>query len=836
MQNKFILKTGKRFYLLAVLIISLTFSQFYSGCGGSEEEVDISLRQKDSMIVYIDLQKAFSLYKKALSENESGNIEKAKESFDASLNFLNEINDSLISKNENYFWKQDYNELARSIVEDYLITQTEISENSLVFEFAKKVPVTFQKIEHVSADKDPLPGGIDVPFIKNSAVEQYIEFFSNTDRGRMFVDKCFYRSGKFFPLMRKILKLNNAPEELIYLSVQESGLNPTIVSRAGAVGLWQFMPSTGVSYGLYQDGYRDDRRDFEKATDAAAHLLKDLYKTFDDWYLAFSAYNAGPGRVKKAISKSGSKDFWTLRTYLPGETKNYVPSIIALSFIFRNPEDYGFKDIEYGSPVAFDRVNIQCSISLQKISDLCGSDIETIRELNSEITNDEIPQYDVPYQIRIPHKSFDTFSANFNKSTDIDKSSNFSPEFAGNEVSGYSGDVASVEYKVENYEPQDIRSIGSSNGKKKVSHEYKRKQPLSAIAVYYDVRPTDIRLWNNISYGSLLKTNQKLDIYLTEENYKKLYGKKEDFGESSNITANNPDSKDNNLKTETVNTEEDDSAVDAENETEEVNEDIVKSKPEVVPEQTTATSPPVYTKNNNSTENNTDVSTKSEEQTSPDQTSADQTESQQAEEETEYVEETVNEQSQTSEPETRTVSNNNSKGSKTYVVAEGDNLSGIASNNGVSVNDLMEWNNLESDKIMVGQKLKIHGSNSKTAVHTVKEGENLTIIADNYGISLTELKELNNLTDDKILVGQKLTVLVTSETVAEKKNTTKTSGVKKTYKVKKGETLASIAASFDIPVQNLMKWNGLKSDKILVGQVLKLYDDGSSTKVRKKKN
>ena len=148
----------------------------------------------------------------------------------------------------------------------------------------------------------------------------------------------------------------------------------------------------------------------------------------------------------------------------------------------------------------------------------------------------------------------------------------------------------------------------------------------------------------------------------------------------------------------------------------------------------------------------------------------------------------------------------------------------------------MEWNNLESDKIMVGQKLKIHGSNSKTAVHTVKEGENLTIIADNYGISLTELKELNNLTDDKILVGQKLTVLVTSETVAEKKNTTKTSGVKKTYKVKKGETLASIAASFDIPVQNLMKWNGLKSDKILVGQVLKLYDDGSSTKVRKKKN
>ena len=843
MQNKFIFNTAKHFFYIVILIVSVMSTQFFSGCGGSDEEVELTKREKDSMVVYIDLQKAFSLYKKALTYNETGDIEKAKESFDASLKFLNDIDDSLLASNENYFWKQDFNELARSVVEDYLITQTEISESSLVFEFAKKIPVSYEKIEHITIDKDPLPGGNDVPFIKNAAVEQYIEFFSNTDRGRMFVDKCFYRSGKFFPLMRKILKLNNAPEELIYLSVQESGLNPTIVSRAGAVGLWQFMPATGVSYGLYQDGYRDDRRDFEKATDAAAHLLKDLYRTFDDWYLAFSAYNAGPGRVKKAISKSGSRDFWTLRYNLPGETKNYVPSIIALSFIFRNPEEYGFKDIEYGSPIAFDRVNIQCNISLQKISDLCGSDIETIRELNSEIINDEIPQYDVPYQIRIPHKSFDTFAANYKNSTDIDKSGNFSPEFAGNEVSGFSGNVASVEYKVKDYDPVDVRTIGSSNGKKKVLHEYRKQQLLSAIAVYYDVRPTDIRLWNNLSYGNLLKANQKLDIYLTEENYKKLYGKKEDFGENSNLTADKSGSE-NNIKTETDDTEEDDSALDAENESEPVisnNKDNKsnnneKPVPVVVPEQTTSTAPPVYSENNNSTENNTGIPSTSEEQISPDGTSADQTESQQAEEETEYVEETVTEQPQTSEPEVKSVSNNNKAGSKTYIVSEGDYLSGIASNNGVSVNDLMEWNDLKSDKIMVGQKLKIYGSNSKTSVHVVKEGENLTMIADEYDISLSELKELNNLNDDKILIGQKLKVIVSNTVSTNKKTTTKTSGVKKTYKVKKGETLASIAGSFDISVQNLLKWNNLKSDKLLVGQILKLYDDGSSAKVRKKKN
>lgn len=835
MQNKFIFNTGKYFFYFFILIISMMLSQFYSGCGGSDEEVELTKREKDSMVVYIDLQKAFSLYKKALTYNESGENQKAKESFDAALKFLQDIDDTLISQNQNYFWKQDYNELAKSIVEDYLITQTEISENSLVFEFARKIPVSYEKIEHVSVDKDPLPGGNDVPFIKNSAVEQYIEFFSNTERGRMFVDKCFYRSGRFFPLMRKILKLNNAPEELIYLSVQESGLNPTIVSRAGAVGLWQFMPATGVSYGLYQDGYRDDRRDFEKATDAAAHLLKDLYKTFDDWYLAFCGYNAGPGRVKKAISKSGSRDFWTLRTYLPGETKNYVPSIIALSFIFRNPEEYGFKDIEYGSPIAFDRVNIQCSISLQKIAELSGSDIETIRELNSEILNDEIPQYDVPYQIRIPHKSYDTFAANFKNSSDIDKSSNFSPEFAGNEVTGFSESVASVEYKVKDYEPADRRTIGSANGKKKVSHEYRKQQLLSAIAVYYDVRPTDIRLWNNLSYGNLLKANQKLDIYLTEENYKKLYGKKEDFGENSNLSAN-ADDFNNNVKTEPVKTD----VIDSENDEDEGNEsetvkETVTSNPETVSTEQVSTeqvsTAPIVNSDNTETSYEV-VETTEEEQNSSELSSTDQTETQQteSEEETEYVEETVTEEPQISEPETKTVSNSNTANSKTYIVTEGDNLSGIAGSFGVSVNDLKEWNDLESDKIMVGQRLKVHKSNTKTSVHIVKEGDNLTKIADDYGMSLSEIKELNNLRDDKILVGQKLKVTVSAYTDTQKKNSTKTSGVKKTYKVKKGETLAAIAASYDISVQNLMKWNNLKNDKITVGQILKLYDD----KVKKK--
>lgn len=775
MQTKFFFKTAKCFFYVGSFLILIIFSNYFTGCSGSDE-VEVTQRDKDSIEIYTNLQKSFALYKKALIYNESSDIKNAADDFELSLNNLNKINYEIIVKPENYFWKKDYDELAKSIVEDYLITQNEISQSSLVFDFAKRVSVNYERIEEVSGDREPLPDGNDVPLIKNSAVEQYIEFFSNTERGRSFVDKCLYRSGKFFPIMRKILRFNNAPEELIYLSVQESGLSPTIVSRAGAVGLWQFMPATGTAYGLYQDGYTDDRRDFEKSSDAAARLLKDLYRTFDDWYLAFSAYNAGPGRVKKAISKSGSKDFWTLRNYLPGETKNYVPSIIALSFVLRNPGEYGFNDVEYGSPLSYDRVNIKSELSLQKVAELCDSDIESIRELNSELTNDVVPVYDEPYQLRIPHKSFEKFAANYEKATDIDKSSNYSPQFAGNETAGFVGNITLAQYKVENYQPEDIRNIGSTNGRKKVSHEYKKKELLEVIAVKYSVRPIDIRLWNNLAYGTKLKSKQNLDIYLTEERYKLLFGIKdgEDTGKESVVENsinnsylseidNNSEVQDEVEIVKPLSENNSGTTVTEDNSSDDNSTEINSSE--------TNTEENVNTKNN-SNESETELTASTQDNSSDNNT------------ESEYDEEEVVQQTETTKPEVKTVSVNRNKNTSlaTYTVTEGDNLSAIAKEFGVSVSELMEWNNLETDKIMSGQKLK------------VKENKN------------------------------------------SKTSNTKTSGVKKTYKVKKGETLASIANVNDISIQDLIKWNNLKNDKIIVGQVLKLYDDGAKTKLRKKKN
>lgn len=788
MQNKFFFNGVKCFLFTGIIVIVVSFSYIFSGCSGSEEE-QVDQRTLDSIEVYTGLQKAFGVYKKALSYNETGDP-KAAESFELSLTYLNEINTSLINKPGSYFWKQDYEDLARSIVQDYLTTQSEIKQNSLVFDYAGRFSVTYEKIEEVRGDREPLPDGSEIPLIRNSVVDEYIEFFSNTERGRSFIDKCLYRSGKYFPIMRKILKSNNAPEELIYLSVQESGLSPTIVSRAGAVGLWQFMPSTGFAYGLGQDEYRDDRRDFEKATDAAARHLKDLYKTFDDWYLAFCAYNAGPGRVNSAIRKSGSHDFWSLRGYLPGETRNYVPSILALSFVLRNPEEYGFQDVEYGNPVSYDRVNVSSSMTLQNVADFCQTDIETIRDLNPELTNDIVPSYEVMYQLRIPEGSFKTFSENYQKSGDIDRT--FSPpEFAGNEIGGYASSIQLKGYKVINYEPDDIRKIATSTDKMKVTHEYNSAQPLNAIAVFYDVRPVEIRMWNNLSYGDILRSSQKLDIYISEAKYKSLYGSTNEDNKSEQLAEET--SGDQNTLTEQP-----------------------LKKEEIVFDETDRTEDEPQTIVNDITE--TPESTESTEANTTGQNNDE-----------EYFEETEEVVTEVKKEDVKTTSTKKTSATGTYTVREGDNLSQIAEAHDISLSQLMEWNNLENDKIFTGQKLKVKEMKSKGSVHTVAEGENLTMIADEYGLSLSEIMKMNNLSSDKILVGQKLKV-----SYSGKNNSTKNSNSKKTHKVKSGETLASIAKAHGVSITDLKKWNNIKSEKILTGQVLKLYDDGK--KIRRKKN
>lgn len=820
------LETKKFFYYLSVTSIALILA-ILNGCSGSKPEDTALQRQKDSTSVYMLIDKAYKQYKSALSLNEKDD-KKTKKAFEDALKILKDANTRLLEDSLNTSWNKDYTDLTKSIIQDYLYTQRDISDKSLVFKLAKKYDVKYEKILFRSVttniDTEPLPDGSDVPLIRNSAVDEYVEFFSKTDRGKNFIDKTLYRSGKYFPIMRKILRYHNTPEEMIYLSVQESGLNPTIVSRAGAVGLWQFMPSTGSAYGLYQDQYRDDRRDFEKSSDAAARHLKDLYRSFGDWYLAWAAYNAGPGRVTSAINKAGSNDFWAIRNYLPGETKNYVPSILALSFIFREPDEYGFTNVEYGKPIRFDRVDIRGELSLEKVAEFTDSDIETIRELNSELTNDVIPNYDVPYQLRIPNGTYDKFINNYKKSQEYRSNGSTDPEFAGNESSGFEREAISVTaYEVAGYDPGQPRTVGLKTNKTKLIYFYTGRENFDRLADSFYVRTTDLRMWNSIPFGAAPKANSELQIYLNDRMYKKFYNI---IDETNTDTSKTEETGLNN----------------------EVNQNSDKPRTDYG-KKDKSTNPPVIppvTVNTN-TEKKTDKNT-----------------------------------------DTKT--NETKRSYQTYIIQEGDILGSIASSFGVTISELKEWNNLESDKIMAGQKLKIYSDKKvsnikeKTEFHTVEEGENLSVIADMYGVSVSNLREWNDIEDDIIYTGQKIYVVkrtnsekntskkLKTHTVKEGENlsiiadkygisvadlmewndlsddvitpgqvlnlsaskTTKSKTDKKestkTYKVKKGDTLQSIADEFSISVSNLKKWNGLEDDTIYIGQELKLTQDKTTVK------
>ena len=188
---------------------------------------------------------------------------------------------------------------------------------------------------------------------------------------------------------RPILEEYDLPEELIVVSMIESGFDPKAVSRAKAVGLWQFMYLTGKQYGLERNWYIDERQDPEKSTKAAAKYFKDLYKQFDDWYLVLAAYNTGPGRVNRALKLHETSDYWQLYS-LPKDTKNYIPYFLSSAIILRNPEKYGFK-IPKSNPLKYDEVIIEKSADLTILAKAAGTKRSTIQRLNPELRQPATP-------------------------------------------------------------------------------------------------------------------------------------------------------------------------------------------------------------------------------------------------------------------------------------------------------------------------------------------------------------------------------------------------------------------------------------------------------------
>ncbi len=261
----------------------------------------------------------------------------------------------------------------------------------------------------------------DVPIPQNSRVLAYVELFQG--RLREFIQDGLTRGAQYLPMIQSVFRAEGLPLDLAYIPIIESGFKPNAVSKAQAKGPWQFMKATALENGLHHDWYIDERSDPEKATLAAAKYLKTLHKMFDgDWNLVLAAYNGGPGRVQRAMQRAGKDDFWALSQssrYLPRETREYVPLILAAIIVAKNPVQYGF-EVASSEPVAYDKVNVPRAIDLRRVAEWTGSSIDEIQTLNPQLRRWTTPVKYPTFELKVPAGTGEKFQERLADATPAD--------------------------------------------------------------------------------------------------------------------------------------------------------------------------------------------------------------------------------------------------------------------------------------------------------------------------------------------------------------------------------------------------------------------------------
>ena len=300
----------------------------------------------------------------------------------------------------------------------------------------------------------------------------------------------------YFPMIEDIFDSYGIPAELKYMAVIESALNPNAVSRVGATGLWQFMYSTGRSYGLTVNSVVDERRDPVKATHAAARYMKDLYNIYNDWILVIAAYNCGPGNVNKAIRRSGNKkDYWDIYYRLPRETRGYIPGYVAAMYAVNYYELHNIRPMPLNFPVATDTIVINKDIHLTQISEVMKIPAGELRALNPQYRTGLVPGSTKPMALTLPISHLGDF---------ID---------LNDTIRGYKPDV----YLANNVRVVDpagsTYSVPDVKGKSKLTYTVKEGDNLGFISEWYRVGLSDLRYWNNI-YRNTIRIGQKLLIYV----------------------------------------------------------------------------------------------------------------------------------------------------------------------------------------------------------------------------------------------------------------------------------------------------------------------------------
>lgn len=328
---------------------------------------------------------------------------------------------------------------------------------------------------------------ITLPY--NETVRNYMVLYSEKMPTKMgnILGLCQY----YMPIFEETFSKYDLPDELKYVAIIESALNPIAVSRAGAKGMWQFMTKTAKSYGLEINSYVDERLDPFKSSDAAARYLTDSYRLFGDWNLAISSYNCGPGNVNKAIRRSGSRDFWSVYDYLPRETRGYVPAFVGAMYAIKYNKEYGLTPNSVPMPVQVDTFEIHKNLHFQQISDLVGISVEELENLNPQYIKDVIPGNSGTYILRLPF--------------------NYSSAFIANEDSIYNHKSAELFNPQTLVSTKPIASPRAISGDK-VAYKVKSGDNLGKIAARYHVTVNQLKTWNNLKSNNI-RVGQTLYIY-----------------------------------------------------------------------------------------------------------------------------------------------------------------------------------------------------------------------------------------------------------------------------------------------------------------------------------